>query len=146
MVVAQQVVGPVVDVDQHRVVARVGATPQPLEAVALDDATARVARQRRGHRHEAAPVPRDDLRQELDDVERVDLWERERGGGGVPEAEPADEDTPVIAIELAKGSFGQCFLDEKTGKRRFIAVLGIPPISSAVDAVRASIAGDETWE
>ncbi len=37
-------------------------------------------------------------------------------------------------------------VDEKTGKRRFIAVLGIPPISSAVDAVRASIAGDETWE
>ncbi len=30
--------------------------------------------------------------------------------------------------------------DKKTGKRRFIAVLGIPPINSAVDAVRASIA------
>ncbi len=36
--------------------------------------------------------------------------------------------------------------DEKSGKRRFIAVLGIPPINSAADAVRASIAGDEAWE
>ncbi len=31
---------------------------------------------------------------------------------------------------------------EKTGRRKFIAVLGIPPINSAVDAVRAAIAGD----
>ncbi len=32
--------------------------------------------------------------------------------------------------------------DEKSGKRRFIAVLGIPPINSAADAVRASIAAE----
>lgn len=32
--------------------------------------------------------------------------------------------------------------DEKTGERRFIAVLGVPPINSAVDAVRASIAAE----
>ncbi len=34
--------------------------------------------------------------------------------------------------------------DEKTGQRKFHAVLGIPPISSAVDAVRAVIAAD--WQ
>ena len=33
-------------------------------------------------------------------------------------------------------------VDEKTGRRKFHAVLGIPPINSAVDAVRASIAAE----
>ncbi len=32
--------------------------------------------------------------------------------------------------------------DEKTSQRKFHAVLGIPPINSAVDAVRASIAAE----
>ena len=35
-------------------------------------------------------------------------------------------------------------VDEKTGRRKFHAVLGIPPINSAVDAVRAVIAAD--WQ
>ncbi len=35
-------------------------------------------------------------------------------------------------------------VDEKTGRRKFHAVLGVTPVSSAVDAVRAVIAAD--WQ
>ena len=34
--------------------------------------------------------------------------------------------------------------DEKSGRRKFHAVLAVPPISSALDAVRAVIAAD--WQ
>ncbi len=37
-------------------------------------------------------------------------------------------------------------VDENTGRRKLYAILGVPPINSAVDAVRASIAGDENWQ
>lgn len=34
-------------------------------------------------------------------------------------------------------------VDEKTQRRRFLAILGIPPINSPIDAVRAAIASGE---
>ncbi len=43
----------------------------------------------------------------------------------------------------AETAYGWSYVtDEKTGQRKFHAVLGVPPINSAVDAVRAVIAAD----
>ena len=48
----------------------------------------------------------------------------------------------VFAVEHPKAS--RCYawshlVNEQTGRRKFFAVLGIPPVDSALDALRASI-------
>lgn len=52
----------------------------------------------------------------------------------------------VFAIDHAKASRAYAWsyvVDEKTQRRRFLAILGVPPINSPIDAVRAAIASGE---
>jgi hypothetical protein len=52
----------------------------------------------------------------------------------------------VFAVEHPKASRAYAWsylVDEKTGRRKFFAVLGMTPINSALDALKASIASGQ---
>ena len=52
-------------------------------------------------------------------------------------------DAEVFAISHPKASFAYAWAHETDdGKRRFVAVLGVPPVNSAQDAVRAAIVAE----
>ena len=70
---AEQLARTVIDVDQHRVQILPRTFPEPLEAVTLDQTASLIVEQRCPRRDQSPFVPGDHFRQELDDLEALDV-------------------------------------------------------------------------
>jgi hypothetical protein len=122
----------VVDVEQHRVEAppvagEAGRVRAAGEEVAVDEPAAGVAGQRRGVGQQPAPVPGDHLVERLHHDQRPHPVVRERGAGGVAEAEAADHHVEVGAVQGAQREVGQRDLGdrEQAGHQELVAQLDL---------------------
>jgi hypothetical protein len=146
--VGEQVPRGVVDVHDHRVEEAprlVGVEAGPVahrEEVAVHEAAPRVGDEHRTDRHEAPAVPVDDGLERVDDDQLADARVDEDLLGGVAQAETADRDVEVGAVQPREGEPRHLDLGHREQARHeelvtelhledVLAAGGVPPSAQA---------------
>lgn len=93
------------------------------EKIGVDKAATRVTRKDGAKGHHVPLVPSDDGFERIDHNQRGYLFVFECGGGGVAEAEPADDHIPCTRIERVEAEIGEgdFHLMEHTGHQKRFA-------------------------